>query len=163
MVSEALFFGHGLNVVDSKSRLSIPADIRATLTARGSAREVLIGPGHSGRRCLIAYDKGESVRMRDRFMAQHANGTSAQVYDQNAQLAGFMQNFAIDEAGRIVVSPLLRRMGGIGQHVWFIAGFDYFELWDPWTFLEQADLLPPHREAVVCNLEARNLPLERPA
>lgn len=162
-MSDALFFGHGLNVVDAKSRLSIPADLRATLTARGSEREVLIGPAHGDRPCLIAHDKGESLRVRERFMARHGADNSEAVQRENIELSGFMQKLNIDEAGRIVLTPLLKHQGGLGSHVWFIAGFDYFELWDPWTFLEQPGLKRPHRDAVVFNLQARGLPLERPA
>ena len=162
-MSVALFYGNGLNVVDSKSRLSIPACLRGTLAARGSAREVLIGPGHNDRPCLIAFDKAEAERTRDRFRARHGTDNSGSVYDENAELAGFMEEYSIDEAGRIVVNALLRAQGGFGNHVWFIAGFDYFELWDPWTFLAQPNLKAPHRAAVVHHLQARNLPLERPA
>lgn len=162
-MSEALFYGNGLNVVDSKSRLSIPACLRSTLAARGSAREVLMGPGHNNRPCLIAYDKGEAVRMRDKFQAKHGMDTSNNVYDENAELAGYMEEISIDEAGRFVLTPLLRSYGELGNHIWFIAGFGYFELWDPWTFLAQPSLKPQHRKAIEINLAAKGLPLERPA
>lgn len=163
-MSTANFFGFGLNAVDGKSRLSIPADFRTTLAARGSARTVLIGPGHAGRPCLMAYDESHNSRLRDDFLARHPGGaTTREAYDENMSLSGFMQKFGIDDAGRIVVSDRLKRMGGIGTHVWFIAGFDYFELWDPWTFLEQATLNPVQRAVVEGELEARGLPLERPA
>ncbi len=162
-MSEALFYGHGLNVVDAKSRLSIPACLRTTLAARGSAREVLMGPGHNDRPCLIAYDKGEVLRLRDRYEARRGHDMSNQAYEENVELAGYLEEVSIDEAGRFVLNPLLRSYGDLGNHVWFIAGLNYFELWDPWNFLAQPNLKPQHRKAVVINLEAKNLPLERPA
>lgn len=162
-MTTANFFGFGLNAVDAKSRLSIPADFRTTLAARNSARQVLIGPGHAGRPCLIAYDEGHNQRLLEDFKARHGGAMTREAYDENMSLSGFMQKFGIDDAGRIVVSTNLKRMGGIGTHVWFIAGFDYFELWDPWTFLEQANLNPVQRAVVEGELEARGLPLERPA
>jgi MraZ protein len=162
-VTAANFFGFGLNAVDAKSRLSIPADFRATLASRGSAREVLIGPGHAGRPCLMAYDPDFSEALRQQVKARHADPMSVDAYADNTALAGFMQKTAIDDAGRVVMSAQLKRQGGIGSHVWFIAGFDYFELWDPWTFLAQPGLTPVQRAVVEGELEARGLPLERPA
>lgn len=162
-MTTANFFGFGLNGLDAKSRLSIPADFRATLTARGSARNVLIGPGHAGRPCMIAYDEGHNARLREDARARHAGAVTPEAYAENADLAGFMIPTSIDDAGRIVMSPQLKRMGGIASHVWFIAGFDYFELWDPWTFLGQATLSPVQRVVVEGELEARGLPLARPA
>ena len=162
-MTAANFFGFGLNGVDAKSRLSIPADFRTTLSARGSAREVLIGPGHAGRPCLMAYDPGYSDVLLSQLKARHSDAMSPEAYDDNMSLAGFMQKVGIDDAGRVVLSAQLKRMGGIAGHVWFVAGFDYFELWDPWTFLAQPKLSPVQRTVVESELEARGLPLERPA
>jgi MraZ protein len=162
-VTTASFFGYGLNGVDAKSRLSIPADFRAVLTARGSARELLIGPGHAGRPCLMAYDESHSAVLRERVAARHADGMADEAYADNTSLAGFMQKLGIDDAGRVVMPSLLKTMGGISSHVWFAAGFDYFELWDPWTFRDQPALSPVQRALVAGEMQARGLPVERPA
>jgi MraZ protein len=162
-VTTANFFGFGLYGVDAKSRLSIPADFRATLTARGSAREVLIGPGHAGRPCLIAYDEGYSTILRERVAKRHPDGMAEEAYADNISLASFMQKLGIDDAGRVVMPSALKTMGGIGSHVWFGAAFDYFELWDPWTFRDQPGLSPAQRALVQGEMTARGLPAERPA
>jgi MraZ protein len=161
-VTGTTFFGFGLNAVDAKSRLSIPADFRAVLATRNSPREVLVGPGHAGRPCLMAYDEGYSAVLRERVAARHPDGMADAAYDDNTALAGFVQKLGIDDAGRVVMPALLRTLGGIGSHVWFAAGFDYFELWDPWTFRDQANLSAVQRALVAGEMQARGLPAERP-
>jgi MraZ protein len=156
------FFGFGLNAVDAKSRLSIPADFRAVLAARNSPREVLVGPGHAGRPCLVAYDEAHAEVLRARVAARHPDGMAGEAYDDNTGLAGFLQKLGIDDAGRVVMPALLKTLGGLTSHVWFAAGFDYFELWDPWTFRDQANLSAVQRALVAGEMQARGLPQERP-
>ena len=162
-MSTANFFGFGLNAVDAKSRLSIPADFRTVLAARNSGREVLIGPGHAGRPCLMAYDESYSAVLRERVANRHPDGMADEAYDDNTSLASFMQKLGIDDAGRVVMPALLKTLGGITSHVWFAAGFDYFELWDPWTFRDQARLSQVQRALVAGEMKARGLPQDRPA
>jgi MraZ protein len=156
------FFGFGLNAVDAKSRLSIPADFRAVLATRNSPRDVLVGPGHAGRPCLMAYDESYSSVLRERVAARHPDGMADEAYSDNTALASFMQKLGIDDAGRVVLPSILKGLGGITSHVWFAAGFDYFELWDPWTFRDQANLSPVQRALVAGEMQARGLPQARP-
>ncbi|MCU0890252.1 MAG: hypothetical protein MUE77_00600 [Sandarakinorhabdus sp.] len=156
------FFGFGLNAVDAKSRLSIPADFRAVLAARNSPRELLVGPGHAGRPCLMAYDESHADVLRARVTARHADPMADEAYAENTGLAGFMQKLGIDDAGRVVMPSILKTLGGITSHVWFVAGFDYFELWDPWTFRDQSGLSQVQRTLVAGEMQARGLPQERP-
>lgn len=163
MVAAASFKGFGLNAVDAKNRLLIPVAFRDVLTARGSGRAVILGPGHAARRCLIAYDEQYEDELRAGFSARHGASIGPETYRERTFLFGSTTTLTIDDAGRIVMPPGLKKPGGITSHVWFVGGADFFELWDPWTFMAQPELDEGQRLQVEGELEARGLPLERPA
>jgi MraZ protein len=163
MVAAASFKGFGLNAVDAKNRLLIPVGFRDVLAARGNGRAVTVGPGHADRQCLIAYDDAYEDELRTGFAARHGASIGPDAYRERTFLFGSTTTLTIDDAGRIVLPPGLKRPGGITGHVWFMGGADFFELWDPWTFMAQPDLVAGQRLQVEGELEARGLPLERPA
>lgn len=162
-MSTSSYFGYGLNAVDAKSRLSIPASYRDVLTAKSGGKQVLVGPGHAGRRCLMAFDPVYAERLHADFLGRHGGALTPEAYAERAYLFGSAQPHTIDDAGRVVLSPVLKRISGISSHVWFVASYDYFELWDPWTFLAQPALPELQRVQLEAELEVRGLPIERPA
>jgi MraZ protein len=161
-VSGSSYLGYGLNAVDVKNRLSVPATFRDVLTARATDKQVLVAPGHAGRRCLMAFDTLFAAELHRRHTERHSDAGVPAAYDERAYLFGSAQPHSIDDAGRIVLSPVLRRVSGITSHVWFSAGYDYFELWDPWLFKAQPGLPELQRLQVEMELEARGLPIEGP-
>jgi MraZ protein len=161
-VSNTSYTGYFVNAVDVKSRLSIPAVFRDVITARTATRQVVLGPGHAGRRCLVAYDETHSAKLKSDFDARHGASISAEAHAERAFLFGSTQTLGIDDAGRVVLPAGLKRAGGIGSHVLFVGGYEYFELWDPWTFMAHPLLVDGQRFMVEGELEARGLPLERP-
>lgn len=157
------YFGYGLNAVDVKSRLSVPANFRDVLTAKSGGKQVLVGPGHAGRRCLMAFDAQYAERLHAGLDVRHGDAVTPEAYAERAYLFGSAQPHSIDDAGRIVLSSVLRKISGITSHVWFVGSFDYFELWDPWTFKAQAGLPELQRIQIEAELEVRGLPIESPA
>jgi MraZ protein len=162
-VSANSYLGYGLNAVDAKSRLSVPANFRDVLTAKSGGKYVLVGPGHAGRRCLMAFDNLFAERLQAGLDARHGDAVTPEAYAERAYLFGSAQPHTIDDAGRIVLSPVLRKISGITSHVWFVGSFNYFELWDPWTFKAQAGLPELQRIQIEAELEMRGLPIAGPA
>jgi MraZ protein len=161
-VSANSYLGYGLNAVDAKNRLSVPASFRDVLTAKSGGKQVLVGPGHAGRRCLMAFDTLFAEQLHATHEARHSDTGSREAFDERAYLFGSAQPHSIDDAGRIVLSPVLRRVSGITSHVWFVGGFDYFELWDPWAFKALPGLPELQRIQIEMELETRGLPIDGP-
>ncbi|WP_310475657.1 hypothetical protein [Sandarakinorhabdus sp.] len=162
-MSGTSYLGYGLNAVDVKSRLSVPATFRDVLTAKSGGKQVLVGPGHAGRRCLMAFDQTYADRLLAGIDGRHGDAVTPEAYAERAYLFGSAQPHSIDDAGRIVLSPVLRKISGITSHVWFVGSFNYFELWDPWAFKALPDLPELQRLQVEGELEARGLPIAGPA
>ena len=162
-MSGSFYLGYGLNAVDAKNRLSVPATFRDVLTARAADKQVMVAPGHAGRRCLMAFDTQYAAELHRLHTERHSDTGVAAAYDERAYLFSSAQPHSIDDAGRIVLSPVLRKVSGITSHVWFAAGYDYFELWDPWAFKAQPGLPELQRLQIEMELETRGLPIEGPA
>ena len=162
-VSANSYLGYGLNAVDAKSRLSVPATFRDVLTAKSGGKQVLVGPGHAGRRCLMAFDTLFAERLQAGIDERHGDAVTPEAYAERAYLFGSAQPHTIDDAGRIVLSPVLRKISGISSHVWFVGSFNYFELWDPWAFKAQPGLPELQRIQIEAELEMRGLPIDGPA
>jgi MraZ protein len=45
-------------------------------------------------------------------------------------LVGFAEDIALDSAGRILVSPVLREFAGLDKEVMLVGQGSHFELWD---------------------------------
>ncbi len=160
-MSDEYFHGYALNAVDAKSRLSIPADYRDVIQARSASKDLRLAPSRHAP-CLIGYDKSYFARLKAdhdaRFAAQSNRERDR---DATAIFAG-VTPLTIDDAGRIVLPPVLRKLRGIRSHVWFVAGGDFFEAWNPWTYLGHDDADPALVEMLRFELDAKKLPLVEP-
>lgn len=156
-MSNAHFLGYGLNAVDQKSRLSIPADYREAMSLRSADRTLFIGPGLGGADCLVAYDRPYVARAAEEHGARHGSSTERARYDEAGVLFGAAARVNIDDAGRIVLSAALKSLGNINSHVWFVGGLEWFELWNPWAYLARPELDPRVARLVRAELAARGL------
>jgi MraZ protein len=162
-LSNGLFLGYGLNAVDAKSRLSIPADFREVMTARGNDKALFLGPGQGGADCLVAYDRHYVTKAAQEHFDRHGSSTDRARFDEAGVLFGAAASVKIDEAGRIVLSAALKSLGDIGSHVWFVGGLDWFELWNPWRYLARDTLDPRVARLVRAEMAARGLdPAQEP-
>lgn len=135
----ALFIGYALNAIDAKHRLSVPADYRETLDARGAARTVLLGPAERAR-CLVGYDPGRGDRLQEQLESRFA-GDYSDARDDFARFAfGPSERATIDDAGRVVLSATLLDLGEFDKLALFIGAGDYFEIWNPRLLLERPGL-----------------------
>lgn len=156
-LSNSLFLGYGLNAVDAKSRLSIPAEFRLAMAARGCDKALFIGPGHGGADCLVAYDETYVGKAALEHEARFGSSTDRARFDEAGVMFGAAASVKIDEAGRIVLSAALKSLGDIAGHVWFVGGLDWFELWNPWRYLARPSLDPRVARLVRAEMAARNL------
>jgi len=157
LLSNEYFLGFGLNAVDAKSRLSIPADYRDALGARGSDKSLYIGPGHGGADCLLAYDKRYISQAAREHVERFGSTSERARFDEAGLLFGSAANVKIDDAGRIVLSTAMKSLGDIGSHVWFVGGLEWFEMWNPWRYLARSDLDLRIARLVRAEMAARGL------
>lgn len=160
-MSEEFFQGYALNAVDAKNRLSIPADFRDVIVARSAAKDVLIGPA-PGIDCLRAYDKSYAAKLQARHDARFADDHSADRDIAATFVFGSAVPLKIDEAGRIVLTAGLKDLGDIDSHVWFVAGGDWFQMWNPWRYLETAGIDPRMFRILRREMDAKGLPATEP-
>lgn len=161
-MSNSSFNGYSLNAIDTKNRLSIPSDFRDAMKLRSATSDLYIGPA-KGFDCLIAYDETHHRNLQARLDAQDVDEESVEGAMRAIGLFGGTQSYKIDEAGRIVVSAGLRDLGDFTSHVWFIAGGKWFQMWNPYRFLELPNLEPRMRRTAIREMLAKGLPLEEPA
>lgn len=152
-----------MGAIDAKGRLLIPAGFRDVIAARGGGRTLKLGIGLANRRCLMGYSSDHADRLKSEYDARHGASISTQALAELGTLFASTQTFAIDDAGRIVLPPGLKRAGALLGPVLFLGMYDFFELWDPWTYLADPALQDGQRWLVEGELEAKGLPLERPA
>ncbi|WP_420136680.1 hypothetical protein [Sphingomonas sp.] len=121
--------------------MSVPAAFRSQIDRRAkddggkdADKELMIAP-HPKRDRLRAYD---AIGLRD---------LSAELRDSVADLPAAARREAhegvrrneltaltpvtFDGAGRMVLSPILRKLGKIGELAFFVGMEDYFEIWSP--------------------------------
>lgn len=156
-MSDEFFHGYALNAVDAKNRLSIPADFRDAIVARSGAKDVFIGPA-AGIDCLIGYDKSHAAKLQSRLDARELDENTPEGAMAATFAFGSATALKIDEAGRIVLTAGLQDLGDIAGHVWFVAGGNWFQLWNPYRYLEQPGIEPRMLRILRREMEARGLP-----
>lgn len=141
--------GCGLQLVDEKGRVAIPAALRATLLANTPQVEGTKGAGtivvstHQREKCLIGYDPAYAADLQRRLTArEEANTLPGGEIDYNIKRRGIgaAEATPFDASGRFIMPAFPRFHAGIGKHAFFWGVLDYFEIWDPATLVatEQA-------------------------
>ena len=135
-----IFTGNALNAVDAKGRLSIPTFIRAKRDRGPEPRTVSIGV-HETAPCLtvfgppfLEYMLGE-LEGRERLGGGH--GRAGRDLDEaSAGVFGMTEGLPYDSSGRILLPPMLRDEGQIGDLALFVGWGRYVQLWNPQLALE---------------------------
>jgi MraZ protein len=156
------FISCALNVIDGKNRLSIPADYRQVILARTGTKDLRLAPSRNAT-CLVGFDKDRP----DQLMADHRArfaGINSREKDRDAtQIFAGMVAMTIDDAGRIVVPPVTKRLRKLDSHAFFVGLGDYFEIWDPWVYLATEDADEVALEALHEELAQKKLSAAGPA
>lgn len=132
------FRGEGLQKVDSKGRVSIPALFRRVVQAcdpnwtEGLSPELVIVYGDTRREFLECYTI-EAIEEVDIKIDSLPRGS---VGRKTLERLFHGQSFptSIDETGRLVLPVKLRQKIGIDKEAYFIAAGDTFQIWNPDTY-----------------------------
>ncbi|WP_235855923.1 division/cell wall cluster transcriptional repressor MraZ [Mesobaculum littorinae] len=137
------FRGDHTNPLDSKSRVSIPADFRKVLDMGDPDREagthprVVIVYGDHKRHHLECYTI-TAIDEIDEIIKGMSRGSKRRRALQRL-FNGQSVTVSMDETGRLVLSARLRAEAGLDKKAYIIGNGDTFQIWNPETFDELAD------------------------
>ncbi|MDA8415858.1 MAG: division/cell wall cluster transcriptional repressor MraZ [Betaproteobacteria bacterium] len=144
-----MFQGPSEISLDSKGRLAIPTRYRDALRVQSSGQLVITAHPH---RCLLLYPRASWEPIRDAIM--QTSGLDRQTMLLQGLLVGHADDVEMDAAGRVLVSPALRRFARIDREIMMFGQGSHFKLWNPPAWEEQfaeierlgADLVPAGME-----------------
>lgn len=140
-----VFRGVTALVLDAKGRLAIPTKHRDALAGPSGGIVVTVDPS----RCLLLYPRASWEPIQARLMA--LSSFDARMRGLQRLLVGHADDVDVDAAGRILVSPELRRYANLDRRVVLVGQGSKLELWDEAQWEVQtaqaiafpADGLPP--------------------
>src|SRR5436305_3811855 len=156
---EHLFQGSALNAVDGKGRVSIPAFLRSVIERRGDARTIVLAK-HEAFPCLSAYDPGYAALKHaklERLLEKEETNPDAQLDYQQRNLMAFAatEEVPYDSSGRIVMPPMMRRNGQIGDLALFLGTGETFQIWNPQILLDEPRIREDLKDVARFRLEER--------
>ena len=111
--------------LDAKNRLAVPIKHREALQLNGAGNLVLTAHPH---RCLLLYPQAAWEPIQTKMMA--LSSFDKQSSSLQRLLVGFAEDIALDSAGRILVSPVLREFAALDKEVMLVGQGSHFEIWD---------------------------------
>ncbi len=133
--ARAVFRGVTQLALDGKGRLAIPTRFRDALAPRredGTPDTLVltVDPSH----CLLLYPRAIWDPIQDRLMS--LSSFNAEVRSLQRLLVGYASEAELDAAGRILVSPALRRFASLDHDVVLAGQGNKFEVWDAAKWIE---------------------------
>lgn len=161
MVSEAIIYtGSVLGSLDDKGRLAIPVDYRG-LVDRSSGGRYLCITRHAHWKCLIGFGRSrreDMLKELDRKQARAVeHGEDFNDASQGSKLFTLMKEVSFDASGRFVMPPLLRKLSGLENHVYFHGVGHFFCMWAPERLRAAGDDLAEELEICEFLLEEARL------
>ncbi len=132
-----MFRGEGVQKVDTKGRVSIPAHFRRVLEAGdpswtdGKAPEFVIVYGDHRRDFLECFTIDAANEVDAKIASLPRGSTKRRAMERVFHGQSLPMN--VDETGRIVLPAKLRQKIGIESEAYFIAMGDTFQIWKPET------------------------------
>ena len=144
-----MFQGAAQLNLDGKGRLAIPARYRDELLASCAGNLVLTADADG---CLLLYPQPAWEPIRDKVLKLSA--FNPQMRALQRLLVGHAEDLAMDGAGRVLISPVLRGLASLDKRVMLVGQGNKFEIWDEekWQAQQKAALsfmggeLPPELE-----------------
>ena len=133
----------GLNL-DAKGRLAVPTKLRGPFQSGPNSKLVLTAHPH---KCLVLFPVLAWEPIRARIMT--FSSFDPQLSRWKRLLVGFAEELELDAAGRLLISPALRKYAGLEKQLVLVGQGSHFELWseEAWEgqleFDVGADQLPP--------------------
>jgi len=111
-----LFFGRYYHAIDSKGRVSVPAQFRDKLLHE---RMLMLAPYKVfGEHCIDVYPWGEWEKLLGQFAQRPRFSLEVQRFEM--RFLSRSHQCEIDAAGRILVPPVLREYAGLKKDVVFL-------------------------------------------
>ena len=132
-----MFQGAAALSLDAKGRLTMPSRHRDVLLKDAAPTKLVLTAHPDG--CLLLYPADAWSPIRERVMAFPALDPRFSVWKR--LLVGFAEEVEIDAAWRLLVSPELRRFGGLEKLVMLVGQGSHFEIWNHDTWEKQLQLL----------------------
>ncbi len=134
--------------LDAKGRLAVPTRHRDGLQGGGEGKLVLTAHPHG---CLVLYPELSWMPIRERVMTFPSADPIASKWKR--VLIGYAEELEIDGAGRVLVSPALRKFAAIDRQVMMIGQGGYFEIWSQDAWQLQLDQLATAKDQVPTGME----------
>lgn len=128
------FQGASAISLDAKGRLAVPTRYRDKFLAQGDGRVVVTAHPH---RCLLLYPLPAWEPIAEAVMA--VPGFDPKVTAMQMLLVGHADEMEMDSAGRILISPELRRLSGIDRDLMMFGQGSHFKLWNREAWDKQFD------------------------
>ena len=159
MALEHLFQGSALNAVDAKGRVSIPAFLRSVIERRGNARTIVLA-SHPTFPCLSAYDPAYAAHKHaklERLLEKEETNPDAELEYQQRNLMAFAasEEVGYDSSGRILMPPMMKMKGRIGDLALFLGTGETFQIWNPELLLEDKRIPDDLKDIVRYRLNER--------
>ena len=122
--------------LDAKGRLTLPTKHREAMALECAGNLVLTAHPH---RCLLVYPQPAWEPIQ-------AEMTALSSFDKQSSglqrlLVGFAEDVALDNAGRLLVSPELRDFAALDKEVMLVGQGSHFELWSKEAWRAQLELV----------------------
>ncbi len=117
-----MFQGASQLTLDAKGRLIVPTRHRDALQLESEGRLTLTRHPHG---CLLVFPRPEWERLRVQIV-----GWKMDARNWQRIFLGNASDVEMDAAGRILISPELRRAGKLEKDVMLLGMGSHFELWD---------------------------------
>ena len=125
------FNSSALCAVDNDGNLFLPSFVRATLSRRSDAAAVVIGR-HEADPCLTGYDRGHSRTLHTEHERRRVAEGDGEAHRERARrIFGSTEEANYSGEGRMMLSPMMRRLGKIEGLAFFVGAGGTFEIWNP--------------------------------
>ena len=122
-----MFRGSFEHTLDGKGRLSIPVKFREVLLGKGDDRTIITNFIVDGVRCLDVYPLDEWLRLEEEIRKK-PKFDRRMVMFQNYYLGGACE-CVVDNQGRILIPPLLRKYAELKRNVVLVSALEKFRIW----------------------------------
>jgi MraZ protein len=137
----------GLNL-DAKGRLAVPTRHREPLQEGPSGKLVLTAHPH---KCLLLYPALAWEPIRARIMTFSSFDPQLSLWKR--LLVGFAEELELDGAGRLLISPALRKFAGLEKQVMLVGQGSHFELWGQEAWDQQIEGIETESEKLPPGME----------
>ena len=140
-----MFIGEYTHALDAKGRVSVPRDFREVLRVRYSEPLVITRGLHG--HCLWGFPAEVWEELVRKLMGTGGMG-STRALDLQRWLLSRAAQCHLDKAGRVLLTPKLRKHAQIERDVCFVGLGSRIELWHPALWEEAADKLDDDESAL---------------